>query len=458
MEIKLGNIVSKVGGKKSMINLSRIDKNTVDGLTELYEKDLNEILVSVRTGATTSLPKTVTARAQLLNMLIYQPEFILVFGGQIAFSHLDVYRSYLKRTNRRFAIIVGGLKGKTVSQLKLDDVPVYIHDDDFNPIAYLTTISSLNALLYVSHKPYNFRVISRSKTLIHTYSGHGQSDKHTADFSLASAFDYILRTDTASTHRFYDADLSLSPSRFLLTGGAPVEGVKFPKRTSKFKKILYTPTWEGHDLDVDFSSIADISDQIIERAAVENTIAYRSHPAIGNRDPSIKDLSNTIKAVAKTFLSKAKAFNWSDAILTDISGVLPEYLFTGKPIIIPVSRKSWKFKYLDKTDLPKYCYIWVMEDATLPRFLKSIAKDPLKEARLKRRSERFLGSSTIDELCLHFERALDFMEQARYQRGLKILSQAPNTDKGLFAVPPEDHPLAKTVADIRSGKKILGLN
>lgn len=443
-----------------MIKLIKTAKVIVNSLTEFYEDELKAVLRSSRTGAPTRLPKDYAARAQLLNLLLYQPEFLLIFSGNIAYSQLDVYRPYFARSKRRFGIITSGMKGKNRAQANLENIPVYVKTAAADPLGLLPAVHSLNALLYVSHKAYNYKCISRNKHVIHTYSGHGFSDKHTAEFRLASAYDYLLRPDATSTHRFLSADISLSPQQFLLVGGSPIEGMKVHSGSSKFENILYAPTWEGHEEEVNFSSVGDVSEAMVEFASNGGNLSFRPHPALGNKREKIKEDSHKIAAVARQNQSKPDAFNASDALVTDISGVLPEYLFSGKPIIIPVPKTSWKNDYLKKTDLENYCYIWDPTAQPLADFLKSISHDPLQDARLHRRSQRFLGSSDLDELCSHFDRALDFMEQAKYQRSLKVMSAAPisSAQNDIFERLPRDRTLKKAIEEVRSGKRVLGLD
>lgn len=434
------------------------DAKYIDFLTEFYIEDISKVLVHSRTGAPKPIPESLVERASLLNLLLFQPEFVLMFGGSLAFSHLDVYRPFFQRSNRRFAILASDLKGKTRQAINIADKHVYLRSQEHDPTSHFSAVKNLTGLLYVSHKPYNYRCISRVKNAIHCYSGHGFSDKHTAEFRLASAYDYVMRPDTVGTQRFSAADIPLDPSRFLLIGGLPVEGLRYEPEPRKLKNVLYAPTWEGHDEEVNFSSVFDVTDRFQEFISGSGNLSFRPHPALGKKRKHVDDAKKKILKIAHKAEQKADAFNASDILISDISGVLPEYLFTGKPIIIPVPADSWKRGYIKKTDLENYCYIWDPKATSLRDFLARISDDPKREARLAKRHQRFLGSQNLDDLCSHFDSALNLMEQANQQRTLKAISSGAGSigSDADFDSLPDGSEMRKIVSEIKSGRRILG--
>jgi len=437
----------------------------INALFDFYEEDLKLLCISNKTASPQVLPKTTEGRAQLLNLYLYQPEFGLVWGNSIAFSQIDFYRAYLSDTKKRFAIFAKDLKNKSRNHLKLKGIPVFTFTKDFNPINYLYGVKSLSGLLYVSHKANNLKYINNLKDIIHVYSGHGNSEKHTSSFRIANVHDFVMRTDLTAAMKFVENGVQLTMDRFLLIGGTPVPGTIYEKEpSSKLENILYIPTWEGHSDEVNFSSEDESMYNAIQSFLNNENYSFqiKEHPGFGSKKKELKEISTKFKNLSFFIKQKSKSslFNWSDIAITDISGVLPEYLFTGKPIIIPVDKESWKYKYIQETNLIKHCYIWFYKEVSLKDFLQSIKHDPLREFRIQIRDKLFLRAESVEDLSEIFENALTHIQSTYLQRELKrlhsdtYLKHYLNKQEKLNKM-PEDLELQKCIQEIRSGKNFL---
>jgi CDP-glycerol glycerophosphotransferase (TagB/SpsB family) len=155
------------------------------------------------------------------------------------------------------------------------------------------------------------------------------------------------------------------------------------------------------------SYLHEIISGIISRKVVQ--MLYHPHPAMGMRVKEYKQVSDGISA--KVFngpvsMSKVEIFNKSDAALCDVSGVTSEYLFSCKPIIFPCTEKTINDIELN-ANFRSICYFWDFEKLHLEDFLRSIASDPLFEARLSFRNSKFHNVKTFQECVDRFDDALD---------------------------------------------------
>ena len=436
------------------------DAEIIDALRTFYATDLEESRRSPITGAL--MPeKSHHSEIGRLSLGIYKPQVALFWGKDIAFSQLDIYRPYLKRTRQRAIIIAKSLKTKTPESIELPNTPVFVNSEGFKPSADIFGIKSLDTILHITESGENYAFIKGFPNFIHVYANHGDSDKHSNAVRTATVYDFVMVAGRASMLRFPQAGLAVPQEKFVAIGGTPIEGVEVVEKTVKIRNILYAPTWEGHQEAVNFSSVHKVAASVISLSAKGYQMRFRPHPGLGKRSTLHKALSSDIRA-ATTFDSrtdKASDFNWSDLIVSDISGVMSEYLFTGKPIVVPVGgADDWVRHYLTETSLNDFIYLWNCETQDFDDVARLVAQDPLREQRLARREEMFLGARSVEALCRHFDQALDLFGQVRAQRAKlspRIRREAMIDDE-LFCATPPDPALAEIVQQIRAGTLILG--
>jgi hypothetical protein len=434
------------------------DQKVIDALLDFYADDLKASMRSSFTGAEFDAPINRGALTQWLVLGIYKPEIGLVWGGDLAYSQLDVYRPYLRRTKRRYAIFTKGLKGKPASAVKVD-FPVFTVSSDFAPALSIASSPSLNTLLYVTDKLENFNYIRRNPQCTHAFIGHGESDKHSSSSRLAQAYDFIFAASASSIERFQAAGIDIAANRFLITGGSPIEGIEPQEAVGPYRRVLYAPTWEGHGSDRNYSSAAQLEGLLKEFVGGGGELRFRPHPGMGSKLEAMKVVRNQIQGL--TGLEDQKKdidFNWSDVIVADVSGVVSEYLFTKKPIIIPVGKEGyWLRDFIERSALTKYCYLWPYEEKSLADMMLEIASDPMKEMRLHHREQVYVGAQNLDELCSVFEQAVNLCTATQKQyllRNLKVRERI-KVAKSLFDQLPADNELLSVVKLVKKGKLIL---
>jgi len=431
----------------------------IDALLEFYKDDLEKIRFSPITGAQLP-PGSRYAETCRLGLGLYKPQIAFFWGKDIAFSHLDMYRPYIRRTGRRAIVIAKSLKTKTPETIGLPNVPVFMAKHDFRASRDLAGITSLDTVFHITEAAENYAFIKNFPNYIHVYANHSDSDKHASITRSAAAYDFVLAADRVSMLRYAQAALPIPQEKFAVIGGAPIEGVEVAESFGEIRKVLYTPTWEGHSETVNFSSLHKIADKLVSLNTGKYTLRYRPHPGMGKNSKTHKELSAEIrKAVAAEGKSdKAGDFNWSDVILSDISGVMTEYLFTRKPIIVPIGGEDdWVRHYLAETNLSNFVYLWEYETQDFDEIVRIATQDPLRAKRLARREELFYGTRSIDELCGLFEQALGLFEHVRAQRALlsSQIRRQSMVSHGFFEAMPESPELRDVVQQVRAGTMIL---
>src|SRR5690606_6788234 len=128
-------------------------------------------------------------------------------------------------------------------------------------------------------------------------------------------------------------------------------------------------------------------------------ILFRPHPGTGKRLEHYKLIAQNITPLAEPVKKKNQQFNQSDILICDVSGVLSEYIFTEKPIIIPLSKQDgWLYEYVLNTNVSSYAYLWDKNEISLADFIAKIEQnDYLQTARTKRKNELFCGVNSIQD-------------------------------------------------------------
>jgi hypothetical protein len=437
------------------------DYAVLDQLLRFYEKDLEAVSHNEVTGADLAGARTPAACAAFLSAALRRPQAALVWGEDIAFSHLEIWTHYITHSKKRFAIFAKSLKGKSQNDLKLGSTPVFTSGNGLSLPQLACSLPTLSTLLYVTDKTGNFSYVRSLPDRIHVFANHGDSDKHSNMSRLACAYDFVLVADSHAAQRFIQNGIQLPLERFIAMGGAVVDGAEPATTFGPVRRVLYAPTWEGYAESVNFSSLLSVAPILSRWPDAASQVRFRPHPATGNRRSDCSAAKAELAALcpARPMKAKAKDFNWSDAIIADVSGVLSEYLYTRKPIIVPLARSSeWLSAYIAGTPLCEYVYLWNYEEVTLDAILEEATRDPLRNARVARRERLYYNASSTDDSRQLFEQALKYFEMTRRLRSMTNPRLAARSGPELlkpFERTPEDPALAAVVRSIRKGELVL---
>ncbi len=435
------------------------DPKLIERLLSFYEGDLRDALRSDLSAlAVQDIPTKKSAAVSLLNMYLFGPEVAYVWGGVLAFSQLDIYRPYIAHSRRKSMIVCKGLKGRKISKFAPKGVPVFHFEDGFAPHQFMAACDHLHTAIYATNKVDNVKYLRENPRMVHILGLHGDSDKPSSVTRLSSMYDYVLAADANATNRVLSSKLQIQSDRVLVVGGAPIEGVETVKSRGSIKNILYAPTWEGYQNLGNFSSLETVAPLMKDHAAAGSVLRFRPHPGTGAHDKRYKGIAKDLKQVAKT-KGKVADFNWSDVLIADVSGVISEYIYSRKPVVVPVDLENPKIlEYINKTSIPDYCYLWDFRGVPLAEFLESISADPLWDKRMEKRENAYFGAETQSEVTNLFEQKLDLCEaiwkNRLMQKGYQPWMDRDEADRIRL---PEDGDLAELVKSVMAGETMLEL-
>ncbi|MFG3299457.1 CDP-glycerol glycerophosphotransferase family protein [Micromonospora chersina] len=299
--------------------------------------------------------------AKLLKALTaYEPVFLVHWNAPAGTAYqLAMWLPYLERLNRKFFVlvrnqtnfneVVGLTKAPVVMRMGLNQL-----DEVIAP--------SLRAAFYVNTATVNNHV-ARYTNLKHIQLNHGDSDKVPSHNPVFRLYDKNFVAGQAAIDRFAANGVSMPAEMFTIVGRPQVENVAIatePVASIANPRVLYAPTWAGFYADSNYSSLLAGYDIIKALVARGCSVVFRPHPysqrsaALARECDRIRTLladdrrtngrPHVFGAEAEVAMTVADCFNASDAMVSDVSSVVADYLYSEKPFaMVAVSTPAARF-------------------------------------------------------------------------------------------------------------------
>ncbi len=272
-----------------------------------------------------------------------KPVFVLHWqapGG--AAYQVGMWLPYLERIGLPFIVVVRSLENFN-DVVKLTAAPVFLRVgmDELDPVV----CASLRVAFYVNTAVNNLHMI-RFPQLRHIQLNHGDSDKIASASPTFRQYDRNFVAGQAAVDRFGHFGVDVDPKQFVLVGRPQLENVKVAEPSAAKRQpptVLYTPTWSGNFEDSDYCSLSAGPHIVQELLARGCRVVFRPHP-FARRHLGNQAACRTIVAMleadggdhlygplAENTMSIFDCFNESDAMITDVSSVVSDYLVSDKP-------------------------------------------------------------------------------------------------------------------------------
>jgi len=351
----------------------------------------------------------------------YAPEFVVYTAWPEDGSYqVMMWLPYLKRAGRRFLVITRhALPAQVLA--KLTDMPVV----EARRISDLEALlqPSVEAAFYVNASSGNGYLV-RFQHLTHVFLGHGDSEKPTSYNPTHAMFDVILAAGPAAIRRYAAHGVRIPAEKFKIVGRPQVEDIAPAERSiSKVQQpvVLYAPTWRGHVQETLLHSLP-VGDRIVtallERGA---TVIFRPHAfsrqfpedvaAIERihrllaADAKVSGRAHLWGAAAETDRTILECMNSSDAMICDVSSVVSDFLFSGKPFAM-VAVPSEPARFVEDYPVAKAAYVIRGDLGNLSRALDDmLGDDPLAAQRAATRVD-YLGDFPAESYASAFVEAV----------------------------------------------------
>ncbi|WP_111718556.1 CDP-glycerol glycerophosphotransferase family protein [Homoserinimonas sp. OAct 916] len=308
---------------------------------------------------------------------------------------LSMWLPYLERLNKKFFVIVRN-QGTFHAVSALTSAPVLLRKTMADLDAMI--VPTLKTAFYTNNAVRNSHFV-RFSELTHIQLNHGDSDKAPSYNPVFRMFDKNFVAGQAAIDRFANHGVVVPREFFSIVGRPQVEGIQVGPATSSGAglTVLYAPTWAGHNADSDYSSLPvgyGIVEGLVKRGC---TVIFRSHPytrrnkahaAEADRIQSLlaQDAAATGRPhrwgeAAEKTLGMTECFNAADALISDVSSVVPDFLYSEKPFAM-ASMTASIATFVDEFPIARVAYLFDRQLENLEAQLDLLlGTDPLKQQR-----------------------------------------------------------------------------
>ncbi|MEO7132553.1 MAG: CDP-glycerol glycerophosphotransferase family protein [Dermatophilaceae bacterium] len=292
-----------------------------------------------------------------------KPRAVLYFSGSRTSTYqLNMWLSTMERIGQEVLVIIrerAHLAGLAQTTLPVVVIPRSVDLMDFR-------LPTVRVAFYVAHVGKNIHLL-REPRMKHVFIGHGESDKVASINPFTKVCDEVWVAGPASRERWHRAQVGVRDEAVVEVGRPQLGGIEGPTpRTGRPLSVLYAPTWEGWTDDPFVSSCASMGPAIVRWLLdrPDTRVIYKPHPLTGtvSRETRLKndeimtairhsgnyaelpdsptiatldDLADRDLVVTGNAPDLYECFNLADVLIGDISSVVPDFLASNKPYLMP---------------------------------------------------------------------------------------------------------------------------
>ncbi|GAA4566960.1 hypothetical protein GCM10023176_18150 [Micromonospora coerulea] len=380
----------------------------------------------------------------------HRPEFVLYFSAPPGSEYqVTMWLPYLERIGRPFLVL-----------LREPEFLPTIAAATSAPVIFCPTLKaldealvpSLRAAFYVNHGAKNSHFI-RFTQLTHVQLHHGDSDKAPSANPVSAIFDRIFVAGPAAIDRYARAGVEIPAEKFVLVGRPQVEAIEVRRQPTPGlanPTVLYTPTWTGHHADANYCSLPvaeTVLRRLLDRGA---TVILRAHPYTAQNPVSARQLARLTELLAADRAKTGRAHLWgaaasreltltecvnrSDALVSDVSGVISDYLYSGKPYAVTDMGVDGEH-FAERFPLARSGYVLRRDMSNVDEVLTELLETDPKAAQRWATRSRYLGDFPAESY------AEAFLDAARRQLEPDWNPPAP---RAADAVTEDGSPLSRT--------------
>ena len=257
---------------------------------------------------------------------------------------VTMWLPYLQRTGRRLLVVT---RHNYPAELLAEqtDLPIVMRHGsrDLDDVV----VPSLTTAFYVNASSGN-SIFVRHHQLTHVFLGHGDSDKPTSYNPTHAMYDRIFAAGEAAVRRYAAHGVAIPRDTFDIVGRPQVEGVATAEGPVPAEPtVLYAPTWRGHVDETAYHSLPIATEIVAGLLGRGATVVFRPHPFSYQFETDVETIRTVHQMLredtartgrrhvfgerAEREMSIFDCINAADAMVSDVSSVVVDWLFSGKP-------------------------------------------------------------------------------------------------------------------------------
>lgn len=278
----------------------------------------------------------------------YQPKFIVHFSAPVDSEYqLLMWLPYFERVGLKHLVVIRERQMYDIF-VKATTAPVVLCPT--LPAIDAVMECDASAVFYVNNSMKNSQAV-RFGDKVHVQLLHGESDKPPSYNPVTAMFDEIYVAGQGGIDRYAQHGVDIPAEKFRIVGRPQVEKVR-PGTSSITEaaspQVLYAPTWQGFYDDTSLTSLPYASQVVEALLELGARVIFRPHPYSFKHAPSLRQIGEVNAMLAKansaggehlfgdtaTAMSLFDTFNAVDGLVTDVSSVAADFLFSGKPFAV----------------------------------------------------------------------------------------------------------------------------
>ncbi|MFD1720864.1 CDP-glycerol glycerophosphotransferase family protein [Amnibacterium endophyticum] len=353
----------------------------------------------------------------------YAPEVVFSFSSPASGTYaLGVWASVINAMERPVLVVLREA----------------VHLDGVETITKPTVVApSVGDLLSVMPRSvrvvlYPTNVVKNNETIripgpMHSFIGHGDSDKVGSFSPLNRMYDEIWVAGRAAVERYAAVDEGIDLNVVRPVGRPQLADIRRAQpddhQPGDRLTVLYAPTWEGFFDEADYSSVATMGERIVQTCLETGArVLFKPHPLTGHRlpaagrareaiDEAVRRAGNGSQVVAPTPNSLYEAFNRADILISDISSVITDFLASRKPYAVTNRRDLPEAEFRALFPSSGAAVLLGSDCAGLPEALADAAGADLRRPQREALAEHLLGPEG-DPMAVFLHEVDLFVERA----------------------------------------------
>lgn len=354
----------------------------------------------------------------------HDPSFAVYFSGPPGgLYQLAMWLPYFERLELPYVVVLREWHNFTMVR-ELTNAPV-VQCTSIASLDNVATMPNLHATFYVNNGMKNSHFV-KFRHLTHIQLLHGDSDKPPSYNPVTGMYDRIFVAGRAGVDRYANHGVQIPETKFDIVGRPQVETIEVTDAhigDTGDKVVLYAPTWTGYSEEVNYCSLpvaAKLLRGLLDR---DVTVILREHPYTAKNPESAHQLAGLHQMLAAdtratgrkhlfgpavtTDLTLVDCFNRADAMISDVSGVVSDFLFSKKPFAI-TDMVDEREGFVETFPLARAAYVFRRDMSNVDDVLDQLLKlDPLETTRQQARTY-YLGDFPVETY------AEAFVERARH--------------------------------------------